>query len=164
MFLPLETSSSIKDWLAHSGGTGSPGKLCDNFCISDDLTQMVNFPNWIPDCDSHSPALLDFFLSCDASISSAMAFQWFSSGFQWLSMFIDFLSSWKRNALFHCIAYDYFCADWDSFCDHLRDVPWEDIFKLSASVAAKKFFEWFQIGFDVYVPHRKYQVKHHPFP
>ena len=65
----------------------------DNFCISDDLTQMVNVPNWIPDCDSHSPALLDFFLSCDASISSAMAFQWFSNGFQWLSMLIDFLSS-----------------------------------------------------------------------
>ena len=26
--------------------------------ISNDLTQMVNFPTCIPDCDSHSPALL----------------------------------------------------------------------------------------------------------
>ena len=26
--------------------------------ISNDLTQMVNFPTWIPDCDSHSPTLL----------------------------------------------------------------------------------------------------------
>ena len=42
--------------------------------ISNDLTQMVNFPTRIPDCDSHSPALLDFFLSSDASICSAMAF------------------------------------------------------------------------------------------
>ena len=35
---------------------------------------MVNFPTRIPDCDSHSPALLDFFLSSDASICSTMAF------------------------------------------------------------------------------------------
>ena len=42
--------------------------------ISNDPTHMVNFPAWIPDCDSHSPALLDFFLSFDASISSTMAF------------------------------------------------------------------------------------------
>ena len=35
---------------------------------------MVNFPTKIPDSDSHSPALLDFFLSSDASICSAMAF------------------------------------------------------------------------------------------
>ena len=42
--------------------------------ISNDLTQMVNFPTLIPDCDSHSPALLDLFLSSDASICSTMAF------------------------------------------------------------------------------------------
>ena len=35
---------------------------------------LVNFPTWIPDCDSQSPALLDFFLSCDASVCSAMGF------------------------------------------------------------------------------------------
>ena len=35
---------------------------------------MVNFPTRIPDCDSHSPALLDLFLSSDASICSTMAF------------------------------------------------------------------------------------------
>ena len=35
---------------------------------------MVNFPTQIPDCDSHSPALLDLFISSDASICSAMAF------------------------------------------------------------------------------------------
>ena len=34
------------------------------------------------------------------------------------------------------MAYDYSCADWDGLRDHLRDVPWEDIFKLSASAAA----------------------------
>ena len=42
-----------------------------NFSISNDLTQMVNFPTWIPDCDSHSPALLDLFL---LMLCSTMAF------------------------------------------------------------------------------------------
>ena len=63
-----------KDWLTYSGGTDRPGELCYNFSISNDLTQMVNFPTQIPDCDSHSSHLLDFFLSSHASISSTMAF------------------------------------------------------------------------------------------
>ena len=43
--------------------------------ISNDLTQMVNFPTWIPDCDSHGPALLNLFLTSDASICSTMLSQ-----------------------------------------------------------------------------------------
>ena len=46
----------------------------------------------------------------------------------------------------------------------MRDVPWEDIFKLSASAAACEFCEWVQVGIDVYIPHRKYQVKPHLSP
>ena len=64
----------------------------------------------------------------------------------------------------NCIAYVYSCADWDCLCDHLRDVPWEDIFKLGASAAASEFCEWVQVGIDVYIPHRKYQVKPHSSP
>ena len=33
-----------KDWLTYSGGTVKPGELCYNFSISNDLTQIVNFP------------------------------------------------------------------------------------------------------------------------
>ena len=61
-----------KDWLTYSDGTDQPGELC--FSISNGLTQMVNSPTQIPDCDSHSPALLDLFISSDAIICSAMAF------------------------------------------------------------------------------------------
>ena len=57
-----------KDQLTYSGGTDRPGELWYNFSISNDLTQMVHFPTQILDCDSHSPALLDLFLSSDASI------------------------------------------------------------------------------------------------
>ena len=38
------------------------------------------------------------------------------------------------------------------------------IFKLSASAAVSEFCEWAQLGIDVYIPHRKYQVKPNSFP
>ena len=57
-----------KDWVTYSGRTDKPGELCYNFSISSDLTQMVSFLTQFPDCDSQSPALLDFFLSSDASV------------------------------------------------------------------------------------------------
>ena len=118
---------------------------------------MVNFPTWIPDCDSHSPALLDFFLTSNASICFTMAFPPMgNSDHVLVSVSIDFPSNSQRDAPFHRIAYDYSCADWDGLCDHLRDTPWEDIFRLGASAAAHEFCEWVQIGIDVYIPHRKY--------
>ena len=61
-----------KDWLTYSDGTDQPGELYCNFSLSNDHTQIVNFPTWIPGCDSNSPALLDFFLSSDTTICSTM--------------------------------------------------------------------------------------------
>ena len=75
-----------------------------------------------------------------------------------VSVSIDFPSYSQLDALFHHIAYDYSCADWDGLCDRLRDVSWEVIFKLSASAASSEFCEWLQVGIDVYIPHQKYQV------
>ena len=63
-----------KNWLTYPDGTDRPGKLCDNFPILFAFTQIVNFPTQITDCGSHSPALLDLFISSDASICSSMAF------------------------------------------------------------------------------------------
>ena len=77
-----------------------------------------------------------------------------------VSVSIDFPSNSQQDAPFHHVAYDYSLADWDGLCDHLRDVPWEVIFKLSAS-AASKFCGWVQVGIDIFDPHRKYQVKPH---
>ena len=138
-----------KDWLTYSGGTDRPGELCYNFSISNDLTQIVNFPTWIPDCDSHSPALLDLFLSSDASICSTVAFPPLgNSDHVVVSVSIDFPINSKQDSPFHRVAYDYSRADWDGLCDHLRDVPWENIFKLGASTAASEFCEWVQVGID----------------
>ena len=73
-----------------------------------------------------------------------------------VSVSIDFPINSKQDALSHCIAYDYLCADWDGLCDHLRDVQQERIFKISASTAATEFCEWVQVGNDGYIPHNKY--------
>ena len=43
-------------------------KWPDLMDYSNDLTQMVNFPTQISDCDSHSLALLDLFHASDTSI------------------------------------------------------------------------------------------------
>ena len=77
---------------------------------------------------------------------------------------IDFPLHSKQNAPFHRLAYDYTCADLDGLRYHLRDVLWEDVYKLSASTAASEFCEWVQVGIDVYITHRNYQVKPHSFP
>ena len=73
----------------------------------------------------------------------------------------DFSSNSKGDALFHHIAIDYSHADWDGPHDYLRDVPWEDIFKLGASAAASEFCEWVRVGTDAYIPQLKYQVTPH---
>ena len=60
------------DWLIYFGETG---EFYYNFSVSNDLTQMVNFPTWIPDCSSDSPVLLALFPSFHASICSTITFQ-----------------------------------------------------------------------------------------
>ena len=77
-----------------------------------------------------------------------------------VSVSIEFPLNSHRDAPFHRIAYYYSHANWDGLRDHLRDVPWQDIFKLSAS-AASQFCEWVQVGINVYIHHRKYQLKPH---
>ena len=82
-----------------------------------------------------------------------------------VSVSIDFPINSKQDTPFHRMAYNYSHANWDGLGDHLRDVPLEDIFKLSASAAAAtEFCEWVQVGIDVYIRHRKYQVKLHSSP
>ena len=72
---------------------------------------MVNFPTGIPDRDSHSPALLDVFLSSDTSICSTMAFPPLGNSDHVVSVSIDFPTNSQRDVPFHRIAYDYSCAD-----------------------------------------------------
>ena len=113
---------------------------------------MVTVPTRLPDCDSYSPALLHLFLCSYASICSTITFlRLGNSGHVLVSVSIDFPKNSKHDASIHRIAYDYSRADWNGLYDHLRDVPWENIFKLSACVAGSKFCEWVQVGIDIYI-------------
>ena len=64
MFVFGDFNVHHKDWPTYSDGTDRPG----------DLTQIVNFPTQIPECDSQSLAHFNFFLSSDTSICSTMTF------------------------------------------------------------------------------------------
>ena len=74
---------------------------------------MVNFPTRIPGCDSHSPALLDLFISSDAPLGN--------SDHVFHSVSIDFPSNPQRDVLFHRISSNYSRADGLRY--HLREVP-----------------------------------------
>ena len=68
---------------------------------------------------------------------------------------IEPLSNSACDALFYCKAYDYSFADWDSLCNLLGDILWSEIVKLSATAGGGEFWEWFQIGIDLDIPHCK---------
>ena len=65
-----------------------------------------------------------------------------------VSVSIDSPSNSQRDVPFHCIACGHSHTDWDGLRDHLRDAPWEDIFKLGAS-SASEFCGHVQVGADV---------------
>ena len=77
---------------------------------------MINFPDWILDCDCHSSAILNLLLS--SSIWSTMAFHSLgNSDHVVVSISIDSLSNFKGDAQFHRLAYQHSCIDWDGLHD-----------------------------------------------
>ena len=88
-----------------------------------------------------------------------MAFSPLGSSYHFVvSVYIDVSLYSQQDGLFPSIAYDYSCADWDGLHDHFRDVPWEDVFKLSAYAAVSEFCDLVQIS------HQNYQVMPHSSP
>ena len=93
---------------------------------------------------------MDLFISSDAGICSTKPFPSLgNSDHVVLSVSIDFPKNSKQDAMFHCIAYDYSCADWNSLHDCLINVPWENIFKPRTSAPAREFCEWVQVGIGI---------------
>ena len=65
---------------------------------------------------------------------------------------------------YHRTAFYYPKADWDSFCDFLRDGPWADVFYLSADKCVSYVASWFQAGMEAFIPSSQFQVKPHSTP
>ena len=82
-----------KDWFTYSDRTDRTVELCYTFSISNDLTQMVKFPTWIPDCDSDSPALLDLLL-----LTLVFVIQWLSLHWEIMIVLLSqFLLTFKQT-------------------------------------------------------------------
>ena len=97
-----------KDRLSYSGGTDRPSEICSHFSILNYLIQMVSFPTWIPDRDTHSPALLDYFFL----LTLVFLLQWLSLHREILTMFvvsvsINFSSNSKWDVPIHHITCGY---------------------------------------------------------
>ena len=76
-----------------------------------------------------------------------------NSAYVIVSVFIDSFSNSIGDTPIHRIAYDYPWGGWDGLCDHLRDIPFDGIFQLSASGPSREFCEWSQVLIDVYISH-----------
>ena len=104
--------------------------LVKSVITSKDLTQIAYFQAKIPDCDSHSTAYLDLFISSNPTTSSVVASSLLCEILIiifFVSVSIDFPSISKVDASFHLIAFDYSRTHCNVLCDHLRHVLWEDI-------------------------------------
>ena len=120
VFVFGDFNANHKDWLTYSSGTNRPRNHI----------QMFNFPTQIP----HLTLIYLFLLTLVFVLQLVSFIRKFRSccclSFYWLA------SNSKRDS-----AYDYSYTDWDGLCDHLKDVPWQDIFKSGTSVAATEFCE-----------------------
>ena len=112
---------------------------------------MINFRSRVSYCNSHSPALLNLFIYSNTLFSGKLFSSFGNSDHGVVLVSMDFLPNSKGDNPFHFIAYEYFRGDWDDLCDHLRDVLWEDFLKLGTYSAGNKFYEWVQVGIDLYL-------------
>ena len=126
---------------------------------------MVNFRTWMSDCNSHSPALLDFFLSSDVSIHSTMASSPLgNSDYADVSVSIGFPTNSKWEAPFHCIFYDYLRADLDSLWLFERCSMGGYLLKSVFLLQLVNFVTGFRLELMLeYIPHQKNQAKSHSF-
>ena len=99
-----------KDRLPYSARTKRPCEFCYSFSISNDLRWLAFLLGSLT--VTLCPARLDLFISSDFSICSTMTFLLLGNSYHMIvSVFIDFASISKEDALFHRIADDYFRAD-----------------------------------------------------
>ena len=116
MFVFGDFNVHHRDWLIYSCGTNRPHELYYNFSISIIIfLSHVTLLRWLTFLlesltDSHSPALLDLFISSDASICSAVTFHPLGkSNLAVVSVSNDFPLNSKRHTPFHRLAYDLLC-------------------------------------------------------
>ncbi|XP_065680992.1 uncharacterized protein LOC136094820 [Hydra vulgaris] len=149
------------EWLGSSVSDSADIKT-HNFCLSQSLTQIVNFPTRFPDNPNYLPSLLDLCLvsnpsQCSVSPHSPLG----GSDHGLVSLKLLPLSSLPSESPYHCTSYNYLKADWDTFRDFLCDGPWIEIFRLPVGKCASYMTSWIQAGMEFFIPSRGFQVKPH---
>ena len=126
--------------------------------FSSDLTQLVNFPYLDPWLWLSQFYCFGF---CLFPLTLVLVIQWLS--IHWEILIVVFLSNSQWNALFYCIAYDYFCTNLD-----VSVIIWEMFLgRISLNSVLLLLLVGFlsvQVGSDVCMPHLKCQVKPHSSP
>ena len=147
-----------KEWLVHSRSTDAAGVAAFTLASCHNFTQLVKSPTRIPDRDSDGSYLLDLFLTShpddfQPSVESPLG----SSDHCVVSISSCFTSS-RHEGPYHRTVLRYRDADWDGLRNFIANIPKE---KLSGdpTVAAQELLEWIQVGIEIYVPSKTYQVR-----
>ena len=159
MFVFGDFNVNNKDWLTYSGGTYRPGELCYDFSISSQMT----LHRWLTFLFSSLTVFLTVLLFWMSSFRLTLVFdpEWLS--LHWIILIIllfqfplTFRQSQNSMSILVLIGM-VFMIIWDLF--HGR-ISLNSLLLLAAS----GFCESVQVRIDVYIPHRKYQVKSHSSP
>ena len=98
--------------------------------ISHYLTQIVNFPTRILDCDLLNLALLHLVMA------SAIVLRGILIILLWRFPLTSLLAQTRWSFSLYSLGLSH--VDWDGFFDHIRDIPWGNLF-LGVSAAASKY-------------------------
>ena len=149
-----------EEWLVHSNKTTPEGRICHDFSVAYELTQIVDKPTRIPDNIQHFPNILDLFLTICPEICTATVLQPLGRFDHCLfNVKVGIQCKESSDVPFHRTIYRYSSADWDGFRNFIADAPLEAIFQGSPSDMATSITGWIQAGMDIFIPHKIYQQK-----
>ena len=134
-----EFNAHKTEWLCHSHTTVVAGLFCQVFAMAQDLTHIVDFPTRIPDRDNHQPYLFDIFLCSNPDFCTVASHPPLGKSDHMAgSVDVKFVVNSTNEHPYHRTVYSYSKADWDGLRDHLRDVPWLDIFKHDSTMLLRR--------------------------
>ena len=108
-----------RDWLIYSGKVDRPSELCYNFSISNAQMTVLRWLAFLLGFLTVTLTVLLFwfyiFLLLLLFVQQWLSLYWLGNSDRVVSVSSDFLSNSQWSTLFHCMACDYSCADYDYF-------------------------------------------------
>lgn len=149
-----------KDWLKFSRATDAAGRAAKNFCDSCDLTQIINEPTRVPDNPTHSPHLLDLFITSNpleytSSVTSPLG----NSDHSLVTLSLKSIPANSTKRIPPRRIWHFRSAQWDDLRIFYSSFPWGDYcFKnKDASQSAKSISEVIIMGMELFIPFKIFQ-------